>query len=89
MLKMAAFTVVVGVSATGTAFADELTFENRFQWPTEMRFDPLKLAAPWLPPPSLGDQIVSTYQTMPVRPTYMPASENRHGAFSLQFRRAF
>ena len=90
MLKMAAFTVVVAVTATGTAFANELTIENKFQWPTEMHFEPLKLAAPWLPPPSLGDQIVSTYQNMPLRPTYTPASDaNAHGAFSLQFRRAF
>jgi hypothetical protein len=90
MLKMAAFTVVIGVTAAGTAFADQLTIDNGFQWPTDMRFDPLKLAPPWLPPPSLGDQMVHTYQNMPLRPTYMPASDaNGHGAFSLQFRRAF
>jgi hypothetical protein len=89
MLKMAAFTVVIAFSATSTALADELTIANKFQWPAEMRFDPLKLAAPSLPPPSVVDQMVSTYQNMPVRPTYMPASENRHGSFSLQFRRAF
>jgi hypothetical protein len=89
MLKMAAFTVAIAFTASSTARADELTIVNKFQWPAEMRFDPLKLATPSLPPPSVVDQMVSTYQDMPLRPTYVPASENRHGSFSLQFRRAF
>jgi hypothetical protein len=90
MLKMAAFTVAIAFTASSAARADELTIVNKFQWPVEMRFDPIKLAAPSLPPPSLGDQMVSAYQNMPLRPTYVPASDaNAHGAFSLQFRRAF
>jgi hypothetical protein len=85
MSKLATFTLFA-YAATSAAVADELTFDNKFQWPAEMRFDPLKVPAPPLPPPSLVDQLADTYQKMPVRPAYVPSSR---GGFGLQFHKAF
>jgi hypothetical protein len=76
--------------ATGAAFADDLTPDNEFQWPTDTRFEPLKPPALASPPPTVVDQIVNTYEKMPVRPAYLPASNaNGHGGFGLQFHRVF
>ena len=85
MSRLATFTLFA-YAATSAAFADELTFDNRFQWPQDMRFDPLKLPPPPLPTPTLADQIANTYQGMTLRPAYVPSSR---GGFGLQFHRAF
>ena len=85
MSRLATFTLFA-YAATSAALADELTFDNKFQWPADMRFDPLKVQAPPPPTPTLAEQLAKTYQDLAVRPAYVPSSR---GGFGLQFHRAF
>jgi hypothetical protein len=85
MSRLATFTLFA-YAATSAALADELTFDNKFQWPADMRFDPLKVPPPPAPTPTLVEQIAKTYQSMPLRPAYVPESR---GGFGLQLHLAF